>query len=36
MLSGIKIRYLQFLKIGFPIMLLSVAISADYLLIRYF
>ena len=34
--NGIKIRYMQFLKVGFPIMLLSVAIAAVYLLIRYF
>ena len=34
--NGIKIRYIQFLKVGFPIMLLSVVISAVYLVIRYY
>jgi len=34
--NGIKIRYVQFLKVGFPIMLLSVVISAVYLVIRYY
>jgi len=34
--NGIKIRYIQFLKVGFPIMLLSVIISAVYLVIRYY
>jgi len=34
--NGIKIGYVQFLKVGFPIMLLTVAISAVYLVLRYF
>lgn len=34
--SGIKIRYIQFLKVGFPIMILSVLISAGYLVLRYY
>ncbi|WP_040411237.1 ArsB/NhaD family transporter [Desulfosporosinus sp. OT] len=34
--NGIKIRYTQFLKVGFPIMILSTVISAVYLLIRYY
>lgn len=34
--NGITIRYIQFLKVGFPLMILSVAISAGYLVIRYY
>ncbi|HEY8911231.1 MAG TPA: ArsB/NhaD family transporter [Desulfosporosinus sp.] len=34
--NGVKIRYLQFLKVGFPIMILSIGISAVYLVVRYY
>ncbi|WP_407313427.1 sodium:proton antiporter [Desulfosporosinus sp. SB140] len=34
--NGLKIRYSQFFKVGFPLMVLSVLISASYLIIRYF
>jgi Na+/H+ antiporter NhaD/arsenite permease-like protein len=34
--NGNKIRYLQFLKVGFPVMLVSIVISAVYLAIRYY
>ena len=34
--NGFKIRYIQFFKVGFPIMVLSILISATYLLIRYY
>ena len=34
--NGIKIRYIQYLKVGLPIMMLSVIISAAYLVIRYY
>lgn len=34
--NGLKIRYLQFLKVGFPLMVLSILISAVYLIIRYY
>ena len=34
--NGIKIRYIQFLKVGFPLMMLSIVISAVYLLLRYY
>ncbi|TGE32895.1 ArsB/NhaD family transporter [Desulfosporosinus sp. Sb-LF] len=34
--NGIKIRYIQFLKVGFPVMILSVLISSVYLVIRYY
>jgi Na+/H+ antiporter NhaD/arsenite permease-like protein len=34
--NGLKIRYTQFLKVGFPIMLLSVLISTVYLILRYY
>lgn len=34
--NGIKIRYIQFFKAGFPLMILSVLISAIYLFVRYY
>lgn len=34
--GNLKIRYLHFLKVGFPLMILSIVLSAVYLLIRYF
>ncbi|MDQ7092122.1 ArsB/NhaD family transporter [Desulfosporosinus sp. PR] len=34
--NGLKIRYSQFFKVGFPFMLLSIVISASYLILRYF
>lgn len=34
--GSLKIRYLQFFKVGLPLMILSIVISAAYLLIRYF
>ena len=34
--NGLKIRYVQFFKVGFPLMILSVLISAAYLVIRYY
>jgi len=34
--NGIRIRFLQYMKIAFPIMLLSVAMAMGYLLLFYF
>ncbi|AFM39784.1 Na+/H+ antiporter NhaD-like permease [Desulfosporosinus acidiphilus SJ4] len=34
--NGLKIRYIQFFKVGFPMMLLSIIISAGYLVLRYY
>lgn len=34
--NGIKIRYMQFLKVGLPLMIVSIVISAVYLLLRYY
>jgi len=34
--NGVKISYIQFLKVGFPIMVISILISAVYLVLRYY
>ncbi|WP_088228002.1 ArsB/NhaD family transporter [Desulfosporosinus sp. FKB] len=34
--NGLKIRYIQFLKVGFPMMLITIFISAGYLILRYY
>lgn len=34
--NGVKISYLEYFKVGFPIMLLTIAFSTVYLLVRYF
>ena len=34
--NGIKIHYMQFLKVGLPLMIVSIVISAVYLLLRYY
>ncbi|MDP4127893.1 MAG: ArsB/NhaD family transporter [Bacillota bacterium] len=34
--GALKIRYLHFLKVGFPLMILSVLISAVYIVLRYY
>jgi len=34
--NGVKISYMEYFKIGFPIMLLTVAIATVYLVVRYF